>query len=123
MGGRLSPILANLYMEQLEHKVLCTRPIVPKPYFHYVDDVFLIRDEEKGEHQEFLQALNDQQEDINLTEELEENRTLSFLDVHLKRLGKSVESGEDEPLEIAIFRKPTHSGQCLHFKSATPYVP
>ncbi len=32
MGGRLSPILANLYIEQLEHQVLCSTLIVPHLY-------------------------------------------------------------------------------------------
>ncbi len=42
MGGRLSPILANIYMENLEYAVLCTSSVLPKLYFRYVDDVFIL---------------------------------------------------------------------------------
>ena len=44
MGSPVSPIIANIYMEFLEQKALCTAPINVKPrlWKRYVDDVFEI---------------------------------------------------------------------------------
>ncbi len=42
MGGRLSPVLSNLFMEELEYQVLCAAPIIPRAYFRFVDFVFVV---------------------------------------------------------------------------------
>ncbi len=42
MGGHLSPILANIFMEELEYKVLCSVDRPPKLFFRYVDDIVLV---------------------------------------------------------------------------------
>ncbi len=84
MGGRLSPILANLFMEDLEHRVLCSATILPKIYFRYVDDIFIVWDCTVGLVQEFLALLNVQHKDIELTIEEEVDGELAFLDVSLK---------------------------------------
>ncbi len=44
MGSRLSPILSNLFMEELEYRVLTTVLVVNRLFFCYVDDIFLIWD-------------------------------------------------------------------------------
>ncbi|MCP3681331.1 MAG: hypothetical protein GY861_01450, partial [bacterium] len=49
MGGRLSPILANLFMEELEYKVLYSPGPLPKLFFHYVDDIVLLWDLKEGD--------------------------------------------------------------------------
>ncbi len=66
MGSRLSPILANPYMEHIEHQVLCTTINVPKIYFRYVDDIFLLWNRRRGDYQKFLALLNAQHSDIEL---------------------------------------------------------
>ncbi len=121
MGGHLSPILANLYMEELEHKVLCTALTIPKLYLRYVDDIFAIWDETQGDQAEFLALLNEHHEDIVLTEELKKDRSLSFLDVTVTRPLFDSESGlQKEPLQIALYRKPTHTDHYLQYKSSHP---
>ncbi len=120
MGGRLSPILANLFMEHLEYSVLCTTPIVPKAFFRYVDDILLIWDQARGSYREFLRLMNLQHPAIVLTEEREENRTLAFLDILIKRPLIDENAQTLEPLQISIYRKPTHSNRYLHFNSAHP---
>ncbi len=85
MGSRISPILANIFMEELEFKVLTTSLILPKIYFRYVDDVFVVWDEGKGESEDFLQELNQQDPNINLTQEKE---TLRIKILVLKRKSK-----------------------------------
>ncbi len=48
MGGRLSPVLAGIYMENLEETALSLSPIAPLLYKRFVDDVFVVWDNQKG---------------------------------------------------------------------------
>ena len=45
MGSLVSPIVANLYMEYLEHKALSTAPHFPRFWHRFVDDTFVIHKE------------------------------------------------------------------------------
>ncbi len=120
MGGRLSPIIANIYMEELEHQVLTTSLTIPKLYFRYVDDVVVIWDESQGSYAPFLKALNDVHPDINLTVEEEQNGQLAFLDVSITRPKLASESSGPQPLQLAIHRKATHSDRYLKYHSSHP---
>ncbi len=120
MGGRLSPILANIYMENLEYAVLCTAPAIPKLYFRYVDDVFVLWNEEQGSHRQFLDRLNQQHPSIEMTEELEVEGSLPFLDVCVTRPKAATASVSSNLLQISIYRKETHADRYLHYNSAHP---
>ncbi len=120
MGGRLSPILANLYMENLEYKVLCSPIPLPKLYFRYVDDIVLLWDEKKGCYRDFLAALNSQHPSIILSEELEQDGVLPFLDVTIHRPTVTLDLTEQNKCEISIYRKATHSNRYLNYHSAHP---
>ncbi len=85
MGGRLSPILANIFMEHFEYTVLCSSPIVPKMWFWYVDDIFIVWNKKLGSIDDFLHLLNKQHPNIVLTAEFEEDHVLPFLDVLVKK--------------------------------------
>ena len=56
MGSPVSPIVANLYMENLEQKALSTAPTTPRFWCRYVDDTFVIQKEVNK--QGFLQHIN-----------------------------------------------------------------
>ena len=45
MGSPLSPIVANLYMENLEQKALSTAPNPLRFWCRFVDDTFVIHKE------------------------------------------------------------------------------
>ncbi len=120
IGGRLSPILANIFMENLEHEVLCSPIVIPKVFFRYVDDVFLVWDQSRGPHKLFLAELNARNSEIQLTEEVERDQTLPFLDIAIKRPTISAE-GPKACAEFAVYRKPTHSARYVHYESAHPY--
>ncbi len=107
MGGRLSPILSNLFMEDLEFKALSSAQSVPRLYFRYVDDVVIVWNEEKGSYHLFLDVLNQQDPNIVLTAESEQNGSLPYLDIRINR----------SPKEIGIYRKSTHCDRYLQYRS------
>ncbi len=65
--------------------MLTSTAILPKIYLRFVDDIFVIWDEGKGEHEDFLELLNEQNPNIVLVQEKEQERSLPFLDVQIKR--------------------------------------
>ncbi len=71
MGGRLSPILSNLFMEELEYGVLCTSAKIPHLYLRFVDDVLLVWNQRNGPHDVFLAELNNCYPQIQLSAEIE----------------------------------------------------
>ncbi len=85
MGSRLSPVLANIFMEQLESEVLEKCVIQPKLYTRFVDDIFVVYDPDQLCLQELLNDFNSKYDEINLTCEIEQNQQLSFLDLNIKR--------------------------------------
>ena len=102
MGSPLSPIVANLFMEKFEKKSLDTYPLKLKLWKRYVDDTNVIWPHGEQELSRFLEHLNHQLVDIKFTMEVEENETISFLDVLIyKRMDGSL--GHKE------FRKKTHT--------------
>ncbi len=120
MAGRLSPILANICMEHLEYTVLTSALVIPRLYFRYVDDIFVVWDASKGSSAQFLGLLNEQHPNIVLVEERETDNTLPFLDVSVKK-PKFDESGKIiDPLQIDLYRKTTNSDRYLQFASEHP---
>ena len=92
MGSPVSPIVANLFMEQYERKALATYSDPPKYWGRYVDDAFSIVKTSKIE--EFSQHLNSRHASIQWTSELEENKSLPMLDTPQKRLNVAERSGK-----------------------------
>ena len=56
MGSPVSPIVANLYMEYFEQKVLSTAPQLPRLWCWYAGDTFVIQ--KKDNKQNFPQYIN-----------------------------------------------------------------
>ncbi|XP_071653548.1 uncharacterized protein [Temnothorax longispinosus] len=78
MGSPLSPILADMVMEDLETKCLQMLSF-PVPFFkRYVDDVFAIVPRLKVD--EILKVFNNYHNRLKFTYELEKDGSLSFLD-------------------------------------------
>ena len=105
MGSPVSPIVANLYMEYLEQKALCTAPHPTKFWGRYVDDTFVIHKE--ANKQGFLQHINSVDPAIRFTvEDNKEHGSIPFLDTIVK-------PEADGSLSITVYRKPTHTDQYL----------
>ena len=110
MGSPLGPALANIFVGYYEEK-LFSEISKPSVYFRYVDDTFVIFQNEK-ESEEFLTRLNGLHSSLWFTFEKEKNNALPFLDVFVERAKASYETN--------VYRKPTFTGQYLRWESFTP---
>lgn len=110
MGSPLSPVLANIYMEEFEQKALATSTLKPSLWLRYIDDIFVIWPHGQSNLNTFLTHMNNQHENIKFTIEIETNNQLAFLDLMLYK--KS-----NEELGHHLFRKKTHTNRYLHADS------
>ncbi len=117
MGSRLSPVLAGIFMEEVEEKALAQYPVPPLLYKRFVDDILVIWDIQNGPYSILLDLLNSQHQDINLTAEEEINGKLPFLDLLITRPDMS----QKRPYSLEVYRKPTHGNRYIHFKSDHPF--
>ena len=76
-----------------------------------MDDTFTILD--RGNVDDFLQHLKNQQPSIRFTMETENNNTLAFLDTAVSR-------EPDGRLTTSVYKKPTHTEQYLAYDSHHP---
>lgn len=85
MGSPLSPIISNLFMEYFETKAIESSPLKPKVWKRFVDDTYIIWLHGKEKLDTFLNHLNIQSNSIQFKMEVEENGSLPFLDILIKR--------------------------------------
>ena len=110
MGSPLSPVIANLFLEDLETRALGTYHLKPSLWLRYVDDTFVIWPHGRQSLDLFLDHLNSLHPKIEFTMEVEENNRLAFLDV-------LVIKKEDGTLAHTVHRKATHTNRYLHASS------
>ena len=110
MGSPLGPALANIFVGYYEEK-LFSEISKSAVYFRYVDDTFVIFQNEK-ESEKLLIRLNGLHSSLQFTFEKEKNNSLPFLDVHVEHTKGSYET--------KIYRKPAFTGQYLRWESFTP---
>ena len=110
MGLPLGPTFANIFLCFHESLWLSNCPDQFKPVFYkrYIDDTFLLF-RHSSHIQLFLDYLNSQHPNIKFTCEIENNRTLSFLDCNIHRKQNS--------FDISVFRKSTFTGLGMSFFS------
>ena len=87
MGSPLPPIVANLFMEELECKALSSALFQPKLWKRFVDHTCVIQPHGKEELDRFFLHLNSQYCSIKFTMEYEVDGSLPFLDVLISRKG------------------------------------
>ncbi|XP_025269727.1 uncharacterized protein LOC112639554 [Camponotus floridanus] len=100
MGSPLSPILADMVMEDLEMQCLNSLGFTVPTYYRFVDDVFAIVP--RAKINEILTKFNNYHERLRFTYETEVDSSISFLNV------KIIQS--DNRLITNWFRKLTWSG-------------
>ena len=109
MGSPLSPIIANLYMENFEQRALEIYSLKPKVWIRYVDDTFVVWPHGEEALNNFQTHLNRQHQSIQFTREDERENELPFLDVLVKRIGRKVDT--------SVYRKVTHMDRYIHYTS------
>ena len=110
MGSPVSPIVANIFMDDLERNALVTMKDRPRLWLRYVDDVLSIV--KRNSLEGMLVHLNAQNDAITFTKEDENEGKLPFLDGEIAR--------KHARLTLTVYRKPTHSGRYLNFASHHP---
>ena len=83
MGSPLGPVLANIFMVELEKSLVPTMQEKVALWFRYVDDTFTFV--KKGCIDQVLMRLNGFHENIKFTFEKESGCTIAFLDVKVAR--------------------------------------
>ena len=110
MGSRLGPVLAGIFIVELERTILPTLREHMIPWKRYVDDTFSYIKEESIEH--VLSKLNGYHDNIEFTYEIENDGKLPFLDVLVIR--------KDHGVQTTVYRKSTNNDIYLHWQSFSP---
>ena len=110
MGSPLSPVIADIVLQDLESRALGTLDFVLPFYFRYVDDVVCAAPSDSLEH--VLNVFNSFHPRLQFTLEVGELNTLNFLDVSLII--------RDNHIIFDLYRKPSFSGRYLNFWSQHP---
>ena len=84
MGSPLSPVLANIFMEDFEQKALANSNLVPSIWKHFVDDIFAVWSHGGEQLLNFLTLRNNIYPSMKFTIE-DEQHSLAFLDNLLTR--------------------------------------
>ena len=109
MGSPISPVVANLYMENFEQKAISTAPHPPYLWKRFVDDTFTII--ESSQKRAFLDHINYFDQHIQFAcEEQREDGFTPFLDI-------LVMPNEDGSPSSTVYRKPTHTDLYLQWDS------
>ena len=109
MGSPISPIIANLFLEDLEAKALSSSPHPPSMWKRYVDDTLTIINRDHKDA--FLDHLNSIDDNIRFTsEDPKEDGSISFLDI-------LIIPDANGKLNTSVYRKPTHTDMYLHWDS------
>jgi hypothetical protein len=88
MGAPISVIIAEIFIQYLEHKyidpIFRTREIIA--YYRYIDDILIIYDQHKTNIGQTLEEFNNIQPSIKFTSEKEQEK-INYLDItiHIKK--------------------------------------
>ena len=109
MGSPLGPTFAIFFMSEIETRALANITIKPNIYGRYIDDIFLLCDENT------LNTLKDEMiiiSGLNFTDETAVNNKLPFLNVLVEK--------EGERFKTVVYRKPTDIGVCMNAVGDSP---
>ena len=109
IGLSVSPVLADLVIQDIEESVLNKYKKFIIHYGRYVDDSYLIVEKEKIK--QILEKFNNYEQRIKFTQEIEENSRIRFLDTLIIK-------NNDGSISIDIYKKPTFSGRYINFLSS-----
>ncbi|MCG8031445.1 MAG: GIY-YIG nuclease family protein [Candidatus Thiodiazotropha taylori] len=112
MGTKVAPSYANIFMGELESKLLLTAPYQPYVYLRYIDDIFMIWTGTEQELQLFYEHCNNFHRTIKFTMEFS-TKEITFLDTRVRR-------DNNGKISFDLYCKPTDKHCYLQFKSNHP---
>ena len=110
MGSPLGPVIAGIFMVDLERNVIPKLSTHMTKWKRYVDDTITYINPSSINY--VLSVLNSFHKNIKFTFEEEKDHKISFLDVLILRNGNSIET--------TVYRKLTHNDVYSHWNSFSP---
>lgn len=113
MGNPLSPLLAEIFMDNIE-SIISKHPLFKKfiYWYRYVDDVLACFIGTERQLDQFLEFINNIHNNIKFTIEKEINSSINFLDITIKK--------SENKHDFSIYHKPTHTDTTIHNTSCHP---
>lgn len=113
MGSPLSPVMADIYMNEFEKRIITESKHRDKikTWLRYVDDILLIWEGNDEEFEEFVNEINGMEQKINFQEEVG-GKEINYLDLHI-----TINNGM---FKFDIFRKKTYSDLIIPNESYHP---
>ena len=113
MGSPLGPVIANIFMSELENELVPTLNDKMHVWLRYVDDTFTIIKEDEIENIKGI--LNNYHASIKFTHEIEDGGNLPFLDVNVTR-------NLDGFFSTSVYRKQTDTNIYVHWEAYAPKI-
>ncbi|CAF4924035.1 unnamed protein product, partial [Rotaria socialis] len=113
MGNTLSPILADIYMDEYQKQHL-HEVNIPNKIWQYVDDILIITKMNKPQLDKYVYGLNKIRGTNKFSSEFEQNDQINYLDTMLT---KTIINNEII-LKIRWFRKDTPADRLLNYESS-----
>ncbi|XP_071802657.1 uncharacterized protein [Asterias amurensis] len=111
MGTKMAPSYANLFMSQLEDRLLSSAPNRPLVWWRFIDDIFSIWGGDQDSLDEFINHINSFHPTIKFTTE-QSLTSVNFLDVTITK--------SPNGLVTDVYSKPTDTHQYLLSNSCHP---
>ena len=116
MGTKMAVAFANIFMNEVETKMLNKSKIKPIVWKRYIDDVFSLWDVPKRDIDLFIQQAHAFHPTIKFTSEISE-KEITFLDTTVY---KGERFNKESILDIKTHYKPTETFQYAHYSSCHP---
>ena len=110
MVSLLGPILANMFMVELEQNIISTLSKDISLWKRYVDDTICFVNSNRISH--VLESLNSFHSNIKFTVEIEKGNKIAFLDILLIRY--------KDLINTTVYRKKTNTDLYINWKSFSP---
>ena len=116
MGTKMAVAFANLFMAEIETKMLNESRIKPKVWKRYIDDVFSLWDVNRQDIDLFIEQANTFHPTIKFTAEISE-KEITFLDTVVYKGERFL---KEAILDVKTHYKPTETFQYTHYSSCHP---
>ena len=116
MGTKMAVAFANIFMADIETKMISQSKTKPIEWKRFIDDIFSLWDSDKKEINLFTEQANNFHPTIKFTAEISDNET-TFLDTIIF---KGERFRNESILDIRTHYKPTETFQYTHLTSSHP---